>query len=231
MENKALKDTAVVIPAYNEERSIAKLIDKILDSGYQIIAIDDGSADSTRKILQSYGRKIKLLSLDENSGKGNALRLGTEDAIKTGFKNIVVIDADGQHRPKDIARMIKGLEKADLVINYRQMTFQASLVSKVGRFVLRSIFNVLFGTQIRDHISGFRVFRSSVYPKIKWRSNDYRVEIEMLSRAVVNKVSTVEIATPCNKRMYQGMGWGSGMSILCYVIYAAACKSRLRVRQ
>lgn len=223
--------TAVVIPAYNEEKAVAKVIDGILAlKQYDVVVVDDGSTDQTAILLKKYHDNIKIISFSINAGKGEALRAGCDYAYDMGYQNIVMMDGDGQHDVKDIDKMVDGLtnKNVEMIINRRILKFRSSTVSRFGRMVVRIVFNNLFQTNIRDHLSGFRVFKSAIYPIIRWEMNDYRVEVEMLVRAVINKIKYAEVESYCGRKTYKGMGWVSGLKILVSIWYYFFNKRLLR---
>lgn len=220
--------TVVVIPVYNESRAIAKVISEIIKTeGLDLIVVDDGSTDGTDKILARFGDKITVFTMPTNCGKGAAMRAGADIAYNMKYQNIVFMDGDGQHNPHDIAKIVLGMNDSDMVLNHRILNFKTSMVSKFGRFMVRNVFNLLFGTKISDHLSGFRALRRDTYPKVRWAANDYGVEIEMLARSIMNGLSYCEISTPCGQRRYKGMGWGSGFLIMINIFRYRVFRSKL----
>lgn len=227
-QNNINNKNVIIIPVYNEARTISGIIEEILElKNFDLIVINDGSLDTTEAILYKFANKIKMISLPSNCGKGYAMRTGADIAYSDGYSKMIFMDGDGQHSPRDIEKIMEGLDDHDLAINRRILKFKTSFISKFGRFMVRNIFNLFFGTSVSDHLSGFRAFRSTTYPKIRWRCDDYRVEIEMLARAFVNKVSCCEISTPCGRRRYSGMGWGSGFLIMIYIFWCRIFSRKL----
>ncbi len=223
MRNMAEKKIAVIVPAYNEEKKVRQVINGLLKEqhliNFTIIVINDGSTDLTDEILNSYKNKIILISYKENRGKGYALRRGSDLAYKAGFDFIIWIDGDAQHNPPDIQRFIKALTQGyQLVIHRRIIDFQVVPQSKIGRYIVRTFFNLLFSSKIFDHISGYRAFAAEIYPKIRWRASDYRVEIEMLARAIIHKISYTEIKTRTQKKLYRGITYRDGIKILYWIV-------------
>ena len=150
--------TVAVIPAYNEEENIEKVIEKVkrVKSINKIIVIDDGSEDNTAKIA----RKMKVIVLrhKKNKGKGEALRTGFNYVLKKlkNIKYVVVIDADLQFEPKESEKFLKILKngKAELVIgkrNFRKMPFR----HLIGNILWKNTFNILFGTKFEDTNCGY----------------------------------------------------------------------------
>ena len=113
------RDTLLVLPALNEMESISPVIKdaKSVIQGAAILVIDDGSTDDTAEVAGKAGAHV--LSLPFNLGVGGAMRLGFRYALENGFTNVVQIDADGQHDPREVPKMLKQLKDFDLVIGAR----------------------------------------------------------------------------------------------------------------
>lgn len=152
---------SVVLPAKNEAGAIKETIHKIkqLNFIHEIIVVNDGSTDGTQKIAEQAGAKV--VSHPYSKGNGAAIKTGARNAIGDV---IVFMDADGQHDPEDIPRLIAKIEEGyDLVVGARQKGSQAS----VGRGVANSLYNNL-ATYMSDHkvedlTSGFRAVRAEKF--------------------------------------------------------------------
>lgn len=152
---------SVVLPAKNEVGAIAETIHKIrqLDFIDEIIVVNDGSTDDTQKIAEQAGAKV--VSHPYSKGNGAAIKTGARNALGDV---IIFMDADGQHDPEDIPRLIAKIEEGyDLVVGARQKGSQAS----VGRGVANSLYNNL-ATYMSDHkvedlTSGFRAVRAEKF--------------------------------------------------------------------
>ena len=173
------KKIIAVIPAYNEEKHIEDVINNTKKYVDEIIVVDDGSKDKT---FQKSKKADLVLKHIINMGKGLALKTGIEAAIKRKADIIVTIDADGQHNPKDIPRLLKELEKnnLDIVIGGRPFDKNMPLVQRFGNLIIHKMFTSFFHVNVNDTQSGFRIFKSNIYPKIKWLASSYSVETEML---------------------------------------------------
>lgn len=114
----------ILIPTYNNEKTLKRVIDGVLDYTENIIVVNDGSTDSTSEILKNY-HQITVIHLPKNKGKGNGLKTGFGEAKKLGFDYAITIDSDGQHYPDDIPVFVEGLlaENEDvLLIGNRNMS-------------------------------------------------------------------------------------------------------------
>lgn len=235
MAGKSLNKLAIIVPVYNEEIIVGTVIEKLLQEAETIHAdifvVNDGSTDKTLRILKSYQNKINLISYQKNQGKGYALRMGT-DKVHTKYDIIAWIDGDGQLVPTDISKMLNELSSnTEMIISNRIISFKVLPTSKIGRGTVSFIFNILFHSKISDLLSGLRVFRSSIYPAIRWVSNDYRIEVESLARAVVNNIQYKEVKTICRKKLYRGIGWQDGIKIYYWILWCFFNKNRFRIKK
>lgn len=174
--------TAVVIPAFNEGNRLKDILVKIKDKAELIIVIDDGSNENKKVRKEEADGNIIVLRHRLNLGKGAALKTGCEAALKLGAERIVLMDADGQHKPEDIPRFIDKMERdnLDIVFGSRIIGRDMPLMMMLGNKFLSIATSLLFGIYISDTQSGFRAFKAAVYPKIKWNSSRYSVETEMI---------------------------------------------------
>ena len=158
--------TLVVIPALNEERSIASVIEGLRGMNLDVLVVDDGSTDNTRNISIENGATV--LSLPFNLGVGGALRTGFKYAVLHGYDSVVQVDADGQHLPREISKLMHAADQshADLVIGSRFLNSDTSQQMSVSRMrqlgmkLLAGVASRATGTRLTDTTSGFRVIKS-----------------------------------------------------------------------
>ena len=181
----------VVLPAYNEGNKIKEIIDEVKVYNKNIVIVDDGSKDET--VNQAKNTGAIVLKHIVNLGKGAALRTGCDYAIKSGAKNIVVMDSDGQHKASDIPRFFDVLKSNDIVYSYRQGSGKQPGILKFGNLFINNTLKFLFGAKINDTQCGFRAFTSEAYKKINWDATDYYMETEMIIRASRNKLKYEQI--------------------------------------
>ena len=183
---KSLK-ICVIIPTYNNERTLKRVIDGVLEITDDLIVINDGATDSTSTILKKY-TDIAQISLPKNKGKGNALRVGFKKAEELGYEFSITIDSDGQHYPEDIAVFVNQLEfetnKNLLLIGSRNMNQEAvpggsSFGNKFSNFW----YKVETGIQLKDTQSGFRLYPLKELNKIKFYTTKFEFEIENIVKA------------------------------------------------
>lgn len=177
------KKICVLIPTYNNEKTLKRVIDGVLDYTENIIVINDGSTDSTLQILEKYS--ITVINLSENKGKGNALKIGFRKAKEIGYDYAITIDSDGQHYPDDIPVFVENLlqENEDvLLIGNRNMSQDG--IPKKSSFGNRfSNFWFWFetGIKLEDTQSGYRLYPLHKIPK-KYFTPKFEFEIEIIVR-------------------------------------------------
>ena len=150
------EQTTVVIPAFNEAGSIASVVAELRQAARwpEIIVVDDGSVDDTDARARAAGARV--VRHPYNKGNGAAVKSGIRNA-NTPF--IVIVDADGQHRPSDAVHLVSRLGEYDLVVGARAPQTHASLVRRVGNALLNGVASYLTRQPIPDLTSGFRAAR------------------------------------------------------------------------
>lgn len=185
----------VLMPTYNNAKTLRRVIDGVLFYTTDFIVINDGSTDETASILKEYS-ELRILNVQSNKGKGNALQLGFKEAIALGYDYAITIDSDGQHFPKDLTLFVKALEAATaplLLIGNRNM--KGENVPKKSSFGNRfSNFWFWFETGIRltDTQSGYRMYPLHYIPK-KFYTNKFEFEIEIIVRTAWNGVAVQNV--------------------------------------
>lgn len=152
----AQQKISVIIPAFNEEKSLPDVLLKLkgLEGIDEIIVVDDGSQDNTAQIAEELGTRV--ISHPYNIGNGAA--------VKTGVRNaagdiLVFLDADGQHNPEDIPKLLAHIDKFDMVVGARTKESKVSRFRSFGNFWLIKVANYLSGMKIPDLTSGFRIIK------------------------------------------------------------------------
>jgi glycosyltransferase involved in cell wall biosynthesis len=148
--------TSIVIPAFNEAGSIAPLVAglRLAAPWLEILVIDDGSSDGTGERAAAAGARV--IRHPYNKGNGAAVKTGIRHAAGTF---VLIVDADGQHRPDDAARLVAHLDAYDLVVGARSSRTQAGGMRRMGNGVLNRIASYLTQQPIPDLTSGFRAAR------------------------------------------------------------------------
>jgi glycosyltransferase involved in cell wall biosynthesis len=179
------KKVVAVIPAYNEEKSIARVIlgtERVVD---KVIVVDDGSRDYTSPIARRLG--VAVLVHDRNEGKGAALRTGIEYAKnQIGFDILVTLDADLQHDPGDIPKVLEPIVQgnADVVVGVRPMDPSVMPRNRIAGNKLFDAMSNKSKEKIRDTQSGFRAYSSDSLSKIRFVENGLAIESQTFIDAV-----------------------------------------------
>lgn len=181
----------VIIPAYNEEKNISEVILHAKKYCKNIIVVDDGSTDKTSQVAKKAGIEV-VERHSKNKGKGASLRTGADRALKEGAEILIFIDADRQHDPHEIPIFLDKLKNVDIVFGSRRRTKHMPLVYRLGNFILTHMAKILYGVKIHDTQSGYRAMTASTYQKIRWKSNDYSAESEMIANVGKNKLRYAE---------------------------------------
>ena len=176
---------AIGIPAYNEEKNIASVISKLSKFGYSIIVCDDGSDDQTNQIAEKMGALV--ITHKKNLGYGAAIGSLFFKAKDMGLDVLVTMDADGQHRPKDVKAVLDPIlkEKADIVIGSRFLVENQEIPSyrKTGIKMITKLTNTALDKQITDSQSGFRGYNKKVLSAISPSESGMGVSNEILIKA------------------------------------------------
>jgi glycosyltransferase involved in cell wall biosynthesis len=147
---------SVVVPAYNEAASIGALVSnlRLVAEWREIIVVDDGSGDDTGARATAAGARV--IRHPYNKGNGASVKTGIRNAAGTF---ILILDADGQHRPADAARLVAKLGEYDLAVGARSSATQAGAARRLGNGLLNGLASYLTGRPIPDLTSGFRAAR------------------------------------------------------------------------
>ena len=187
--------TCVIIPTYNNAKTLAGVIDDVMRYTDKVIVVNDGSTDETLTVLANYPN-LQLLSYNNNVGKGWALREGFRRALKLGYQNAITIDADGQHYAGDLPLFIEACEKnpGDLILGSRNiqaegMPGKSTFANKFSNFW----FWVETGLWLPDTQSGFRLYPIGRLQNMTFFTKKYEFEIEVMVRAEWNGVGIIPI--------------------------------------
>ena len=184
----------VLIPTYNNHKTLERVIDGVLLYTDNVIVINDGSTDTTATILEKY-TSISVLTIEKNKGKGNALQIGFRDAISKGYEYAITIDSDGQHFPHDIPDFVTKLEENQLVLLIGSRQMEQDGIPKKSSFGNKfSNFWFWFetGIKLEDTQSGFRLYPLNYLPKKFW-TNKFEFEIEIIVRTAWKGIDVINI--------------------------------------
>lgn len=212
----------VVIPAFNEAATVAQVVRDAVRIADAVVVVDDGSHDATAPLAREAGAIVVRHAV--NRGLGGALGTGLAAALRLDADALVTMDADGQHRAEDVARMFERLARADVdfVIGSRMRAGQGS-----GRMPLhRALFNrignlltyLLFGVWVSDSQSGLRGLSRRAAETVDLRTNGMEVSSEFIKEAKEKRWRVGEIGIPA---IYTEYSLSKGQSFFVGVKTAA----------
>jgi len=202
---------SIIIPVYNEENTIIEVLNKIKDNlenkfEYEIIVIDDGSTDQSRKLLENNKTLYNKLLINEfNKGKGFSVKKGLLNCSGT---HVAFQDADLEYNPSDLLKLQKMFVNfdADGVIgsrfNYSDYTRTHNLLNKLGNKTLTFIFNVLYNTTFTDIYSCYFAFKKRLLNAEKLRTTGFEQHAEILCKVIKNGDKFYEVPISYNGRNY-----------------------------
>lgn len=174
----------VIVPTYNNQKTLKRVLDSVLDFTSNIIIVNDGSTDETGDILKQYSQ-LTQIHHPKNMGKGRALRNGFRKAIEQNFEYAITIDSDGQHFASDIPVFLEEIynQPNSLLIGSRNMTQEnVPRKSSFGNKFSNFWFKFETGIALEDTQSGFRLYPLKLIPK-RFYTNKFEFEIEVIVRS------------------------------------------------
>lgn len=186
----------VIIPTYNNQNTISKLIADTLLYTDKIIVVNDGATDTTAKLLKQYESIITVIHQPKNYGKGIALRTAFKKALKIGYRYAITIDSDGQHFPEDFEIFLNKIEQEpdSLIIGARNMNSEnvpggSSFGNKFSNFW----FLVETGIKLPDTQSGYRLYPIKKLQKLRYFTSRFEFEIEVIVKAAWKGIPVVSV--------------------------------------
>lgn len=181
----------VIIPTFNNDKTLASVLDDVLAYTNHVIVIDDGSTDTSPEILASY-TEIHLVRFDKNRGKGHALRKGFSFAREKGYAYAISIDSDGQHFASDIAFFIDAIESepGTLFVGARNMREAgAPGASNFGFKFSNFWYTVCTGIKLPDTQCGYRLYPLKKLESTHFFTGKFEFELEVIVRAAWKKIN------------------------------------------
>ena len=222
--------TSIIIPVFNEEKTIKLILDKVLEQkeyDKEIIVIDDCSTDKTKLLIENeYSDKVKLISNNQNYGKGYCIRKGIE--IVNGDITLIQ-DADLEYDPTDYKKILTPLldGRADVVFGSRFLGDGEKRVlyfwHRVGNFILTLLSNSLSNLNLTDMEVGYKAFKTKILKEIKLNENRFGFEPEITAKIAKKKLKIFEVGIKYYGRTYlegKKINWKDGISaIYCILKY------------
>ena len=200
---------SIIVPVYNEEKTIIKILEKIRNNSsklfkYEVIVIDDGSTDQSKKLLENNKHLFdKLLVNETNKGKGFSVKRGLSNASGT---HIIFQDADFEYDPVDFQKFEKIFLDfdADGIIGsrfvYSNYTRSHNILNKIANTFLTFVFNLLFNTTFTDIYSCYFAFKKNLLNVDKLRTEGFEQHAEILCKVIKRGNKFYEVPISYNGR-------------------------------
>lgn len=196
---------SVIVPTYNEEKTLSKILDKVLKQKNvnEIIVVDDGSKDRSWDILKSIQNpKIIAIKHQKNLGKGAAIRTGIE---KAKFDYILIQDADLEYDPVNYRSIFNKASKKVVVFGSRLKTKNkfAYIRTYLGNIFITTVCNILFNTNLTDSYTCYKLIPTKIAKSLNLNSNGFEIEAEITGKLAKRKIPIIEVPITYKPRNYK----------------------------
>jgi len=202
----------VVIPAYNEEKTISQVIEGVKKYAENIIVVDDGSTDKTDQLAKK--QKVIVYRHLINRGLGGALATGIEAALNHKADIILTFDADGQHQAEDIPRLIQPIIESEADVSIGSRFLEKNKIPfnrKIANFIGNIITFILFGIWVSDSQSGLRCFNKKAARTLKIETSSMEASSEIIKEIKNHQLRLKEIPI---KAIYTEYSLSKGQSFI-----------------
>jgi len=190
-----MSDAWIVVPAYNEAAVLGTVVKGLVERGYRVVVVDDGSSDATSAVAREGGAHVLRHAL--NRGQGAALQTGIAYALTRGAPQIVTFDSDGQHAVEDVGVLLAPVlaGRADVVLGSRFLGEGASIppVRKIVLSVAVIFTRVASGARVTDTHNGLRAFTRKAASRLDLRMDRMAHASEILDQIVRHRLSFEEV--------------------------------------
>ncbi len=230
---------AMVIPAYNEGESIGDVLGRLPEQVCGVptaaLVVDDGSRDSTSEVARRHGATVARHVV--NRGQGASLRAGYRLASESGAEVVVTLDADGQHLPEEMSRLVQPVLDGEVDVAHGSRvlgsSFKNELVRELGSVVFNRLVSTLSGVKMTDCSNGYRAVRAEILPELVFRQEQYHTA-EFLLEAIKRGYSFKEVPITVVGRLHGTSrkpanlryGFGFGFAIVRTWLRAGASVER-----
>jgi glycosyltransferase involved in cell wall biosynthesis len=185
----------VIIPTYNNGKTLEQVIRDVLEYTSDVIVVNDGATDQTPDILAKFG-SLRIINIPRNRGKGYALRLGFHYAFKQGFRYAITIDSDGQHYAKDLLKFTSKIEQEpdSVIIGARNMGHESVPgTSSFGHKFSIFWFRIETGLKVPDIQSGYRLYPLEKIERMRFFGRKFEFEVEVLAKLAWKEVNITSV--------------------------------------
>ena len=197
-----MKDLLIIIPAYNEEKSIMRVVNHVINDypQYDYIVVNDGSSDKTARICRKCG--YNLIDLPVNLGLAGAFQAGLKYAYRNGYEYAIQYDADGQHKVEYIGRMLAEMKKGyDIVIGSRFVTEKKpNSLRMLGSRIISASIKLTTGKRVNDPTSGMRLLNRNMLKEFALNLN-YGPEPDTISYLLKSGIKLSEVQVEMDERL------------------------------
>lgn len=196
-----MKKLLIIIPAYNEEENIERVVDNLIQNypQYDYLVINDGSKDRTLEICREKG--YNHLNMPINVGLADGVQAGLIYAYEKGYDYALQFDGDGQHDPAYIEKMIEAMEECDVCIGSRFVEKKKPFTGRMmGSNMIQLIIRLTTGKKIKDPTSGMRMFNRRI-TKVMARTDDYGPEPDTVAHLIRSGARVKEVQVEMHDRI------------------------------
>ena len=206
-----MAELSLIIPAYNEEATIEQAIREALDAelpveSRELVVVENGSHDRTRELLRStdWPNEVRVIEIDENRGKGGAVRLALESARG---EYVALLDADREYHPEDLAQMFPPLREEGMDAVFGTRAWQAhsaySFWYVMGNRAINQAANVLYNVWLSDCMVGLKLLPTDLFRSLRLRENGFAFEAEIVARLLRHQARIYEVPVRYRARTRQ----------------------------
>jgi len=225
---------SVIVPVYNEEKTVVRLLRKVLKylpRNSEVVVVNDGSSDRTVKELNKFGRskRVRVFNMNINRGKGYAVRHGLEQAQG---QILLIQDADLEYDPKYYTKLLEPIGKGEVEVVYgsrlkgipvnvdtlRTIPLPSHFVANRA---LSLMTNLMFGSNLTDMETCYKVFTKGVYKKLKLTKNKFDIEVEMTAQILQAGYKIVEVPIRTKPRLHtegKKLTWRDGLGAVTALV-------------
>lgn len=214
---------SVIIPVYNESKTIKRILEKINSESTdkEIIVVDDSSTDDTARILREVKyNNLKVIHHTSNRGKGAAFLTGLSQ-VEGEF--VIIQDADLEYDPNDYCRLLEEIKatNADIIFGKRfQKGYKGLFMHRLGNKTLTALLNLLFKSHIADYATCFKLARKNTFIELNLSAKGFDIDVEIVCRALKQNKRICEIPVSYNPRTYKEgkkIRWRDGLWAMFYM--------------